>query len=86
MAESLTLNLGAEIGYNQQSDYLIGTYSDWHHGEVNAALDWAIHDQITITPMVRFSTGLSTAAENEYVSWYPLDDVTAVSLKANLSW
>ena len=55
-------------------------------GEVNAALDWAIHDQITTTPMVRFSTGLSNAAENEYVSWYTLEDETVVSLKANLSW
>jgi len=45
-------------------------------------LEWAIHEQITITPMVPFSTELSNNAEDEYVSWYPLADETVMSLKA----
>ncbi len=84
--ESLALNLGAIVSYNQESDYLIGDYNDWHHGEVNASLDWSVTEQLTVTPMVRASTGLSDAAKDANVSWYPLDDETAVSIALTLTW
>ncbi len=80
LSDALALNLGAEIGYNQESDYMIGDYSDWHHGEVNASLDWSVNDNIIVTPKVRVSTALSDAAEDANVSWVPLEDETAVSL------
>lgn len=59
-----SLSLGALIGYNQESDYAVGNYSGWHNYELSAAVDYAINDQVTITPSLLYSSGISDEAKN----------------------
>jgi uncharacterized protein (TIGR02001 family) len=64
LTKELGLNLGALASYNQDSDYSVGAYSAWHDYELSASLAYALTDQITITPSVLFTEGISTVARN----------------------
>ena len=63
LAEALSLSLGALISYNQESDYAIGNYDDWHNYELSASVDYALTDQVSISPYVVFSDAISDEAE-----------------------
>lgn len=57
------INLGALISYNDESDYSVGDYSDWHNYELNASLDFKLGDALTITPAVLYSSPISDEAK-----------------------
>ncbi len=57
------LNLGALVGYNQHSDYSVGDFGGWHNYELSASLDYALTDQLTLSPIFIFSSGISSAAK-----------------------
>ena len=61
--EALSLSLGALVSYNQESDAYVGNYSDWHNYELSASVDYAVTDQISVTPSFLFSEGLSDDAK-----------------------
>lgn len=63
LAKGLGLNAGALVSYNQESDYSVGNYSDWHNYELSASLDYSPMENLTITPSVIFSEGISDAAK-----------------------
>lgn len=63
LSEALSLNLGALVGYNQESDYAVGDYTDWHNYELSAGVDYAVTDQISVTPSFLFSSGISDEAK-----------------------
>ena len=63
LSEALGLNLGALVGYNQESDYAVGDYSDWHNYELSASIDYAVTDQVSVTPSFLFSEGISDEAK-----------------------
>jgi hypothetical protein len=74
LAKGLALNLGALASYNQKSDALVGKYSGFHNAELSASVDYAVTDQLTVTPSFLFSTPLSNSGdkaavplENQYV-------------------
>lgn len=56
VAENTTLTLGATVGYFD-FDYL-------NQGEVNASLDYAVGEVLTVTPALLYSTPLSQKAED----------------------
>jgi hypothetical protein len=58
ISDNLGLNLGAEVSYNQESDY-----NEFHNYELDASIDWLVTDQIVITPQVRHYGDLSDEAE-----------------------
>lgn len=64
VAEQAELLLGAEVSYNQHSDFAVGDYSAFHNAEFSAAVDYAIHEQIFLTPMIRYSLPLSDEADD----------------------
>jgi hypothetical protein len=36
------MSLGVLVGYNEESDYAVGDYSDWHNYELSARAEYAI--------------------------------------------
>lgn len=62
--ESLSVNLGGLVSYNQKSDFNIGDYSDWHNAEFNLGIDYAVTDQISLSPSFLYSTPMSDEAED----------------------
>ncbi|MBW2451926.1 MAG: hypothetical protein JRE16_10150 [Deltaproteobacteria bacterium] len=69
--ENLSLSLGALVSYNDESDYSIGDYSEWHNYELSAGIDYAVTDQISVSPSMIFSSGISDeskdAIDSEFV-------------------
>lgn len=64
LAEPLTLSLGALVGYNQESDYSVGDYSDFHNYELSAGLDYALTENLSLGLSCLFSEGLSDEARD----------------------
>jgi uncharacterized protein (TIGR02001 family) len=58
-----TLNLGALVSYNQHADGTVADYAGWHNYELSASIDFALTDQLTLSPIGIFSSGISTAAK-----------------------
>ncbi|MDY0270673.1 TorF family putative porin [Trichloromonas sp.] len=63
LAEGLSLSLGALVGYNQESDYAVGDYSDWHNYELSVGIDYAVNENISISPSFLFSSPISDEAK-----------------------
>jgi uncharacterized protein (TIGR02001 family) len=80
LVEGLSLSLGALVSYNQESDYAVGNYSDWHNYELSASIDYAVTEQITLTPSFLFSEGISDDAKTA------IDSETVTGLTVALSF
>ena len=73
LMDKLALNLGALVSYNLHSDAAIGIwdddgnnigdYSGFHNYELSASLDYALTDQLTLSPTFIFSSGISSGAK-----------------------
>jgi hypothetical protein len=63
LPKDLSLDLGASVSYNMESEYSIGDYSDFHNGELTASLSFPVNDAISISPMIAYSFALSDDAE-----------------------
>jgi uncharacterized protein (TIGR02001 family) len=63
LSEALGLNLGGGVNYNQASDYAVGLYRDWHNYELSVSADYALTDQLSITPSFLFSSPISDEAK-----------------------
>jgi uncharacterized protein (TIGR02001 family) len=63
LMDKLSLSVGALVSYNDESDYAVGNYSEWHNYELSASADYAITDQISITPSFLYSSGISDEAK-----------------------
>ena len=63
VGSDMTLSLGASASYNSDSAYSIGTYSGFHNANISAALSIPVNNEISITPMIAYSTGLSSDAK-----------------------
>jgi hypothetical protein len=62
--DALGINLGALISYNEESDYAVGNYSDWHNYELSVSADYAVTDQITVAPLLLYSDPISDDAKD----------------------
>jgi len=62
LMEKISLGLGATANYNDESPF-VGEYSDWHNYELSASIDYAVTDQISVTPSFLFSSGISDDAK-----------------------
>ncbi len=58
------LNLGALVTYNQHADGTVDDYAGWHNYELSASLDYTLTDQLTISPILIFSSGISGSAKS----------------------
>lgn len=63
VGSDMTLSLGASASYNADSAYSIGGYNDFHNANVSATLSIPVNENISITPMIAYSTDLSDDAE-----------------------
>ena len=61
--DALSLSVGALVSYNDESDYAVGNYSDWHNYELSVGADYALTDQISLSPSFLFSEGISDEAK-----------------------
>ena len=59
----MSVSLGALVSFNEESDYAVGNYSDWHNYELSASVDYAVTDPISITPPFLLSEGISDEAK-----------------------
>ena len=64
VTDKLSLGLGALLSYNQENDFNVGDYSDWHNLELSLGVDYAVTDQITISPSFLYSEPMSDDAED----------------------
>jgi hypothetical protein len=64
LPKNLSLDLGASVSYNSESEYSIGDYSDFHNGELSASMSVPVNDAIAITPTLAYSFALSDDAES----------------------
>ena len=64
LAENLGLTFGALASYNDESDYAVGNYSDWHNYELSASATYAINNQFSITPSFVYSSPISDDAKD----------------------
>jgi len=62
--DQLGINLGALVSYNDESDYAVGDYKDWHNYELSASADYTIIDQLSISPSIMYSHALSNDAKD----------------------
>lgn len=69
--EKMSASVGALVSYNDESDYSVGNYSDFHNYELSASADYSLSEQVSISPYLIFSDALSddaeTAIEDEFV-------------------
>ncbi len=63
LPHNLALNLSALVSYNQASDYGVGAYRDWHNYELGVSLDYALSDNLVVTPSLLYSSGISSPAK-----------------------
>ena len=63
-SDKLSFGVGALVSYNDESDYAVGDYSDWHNYELSASATYAITDQISITPSFLYSSPISDEAKD----------------------
>ncbi len=82
LSDKLSLGLGALISYNQENDFNVGDYSDWHNLELSIGADYAVTDQITISPSVLYSEAMSDDAEDIA----GIDDETVVGVTVTLAF
>ncbi len=64
VTENASVSLGALVSYNDESDYAVGLYSDWHNLELSVAADYAVTDQISVSPSFIYSEPISDDAED----------------------
>jgi len=64
LTDKLGLSVGALVSYNDESDYAVGNYSDWHNYELSASATYAVNDQISITPSFIYSSPISDEAKD----------------------
>lgn len=63
LGDSLSVSLSALVSYNQESDYAVGKYTGWHNYELGVGVDYAVTDQVTISPSFLFSSPISDEAK-----------------------
>lgn len=57
------INLGALVSYNDENDYSVGDYNDWHNYELSVSSDIKLTEQLTITPSVLYSVPISSESK-----------------------
>lgn len=62
--DAFGINLGALISYNDESDYAVGDYSDWHNYELSVGADYAVTDQLSVSPSFLYSHAISNDAKD----------------------
>jgi hypothetical protein len=80
LSDALGLSIGALVGYNQESDYAFDNYSDWHNYELSASIDYAVTDQLSVTPSFLFSSGISDDAKES------IDSETVAGVSVTLTF
>lgn len=63
LGEKLGFNLGAGVNYNQASDFAVGAYRGWHNYELSASVDYALTEQLSLTPSFLVSSPISNQAK-----------------------
>lgn len=82
VTESIGVGLGALVSYNQENDFNIGDYEDWHNFEVSVNADYAVTKQVTFSGSILYSEPLSDDAEDIG----GIDGETLVGLTATLTF
>lgn len=82
LEDSLTLNLGALVGYNIENYSVSEEYSNFHNAELNASIDWVVANAMTLTPSITVSHPLTSDAEDIA----GIDDETMVGLTASFGF
>ncbi len=79
-SDSLSLGLGAAVSYNQNSDYAVGDYSDWHNYELSLGVDYALNENFSVSPSFLYSAPISDDAKSA------IDSETVFGLTATFAF
>ncbi|PNU20349.1 hypothetical protein C2E25_07960 [Geothermobacter hydrogeniphilus] len=61
--DGLSLTPGLSVSYNDESDYSVGNYSDFHDYEIVLRADYELTDDLAVSASYVFSSGLSDDAQ-----------------------
>lgn len=75
--EKMAVSIGAALGYSSNEGY-----DDLHNAELSVGLDYAVNEQVTITPAALVSTPMSDDAED----MAGLEDESAFTVTATLTF
>jgi len=82
LGDELSVSLSASAGYNQENYSVDETYSEWHNAEFGVSADYALTEQLSLTPSFVYSTPLSDEAEDIA----GIDDEVAAGLTVNFTF
>ncbi len=68
--ETLALDLGAQVGFLDND----AEYSEFHDGNLSAAISFPVNDYLTVTPELYWSFPLSSEAEDVIKAGSPFED------------
>lgn len=61
--DKLSVTPSLTVNYNDESDYAVGNYSDWHNYELGLGVDYELSKDIALSASYVFSEGLSDDAK-----------------------
>jgi uncharacterized protein (TIGR02001 family) len=82
VSDALTVSLSANAGYNQKNYSVDETYSAWHNAEFGVNADYALSEQLSLSPSFVYSTPLSDDAKDVA----GIDDEMAAGLTVNFTF
>lgn len=82
ISDALSLSFSASAGYNQENYSVDESYSEWHNAEFALSIDYALTEQLSLTPSFLYSTPLSNEAEDSA----EIDDEMAAGLTVTFSF
>ncbi|HEY5675055.1 MAG TPA: TorF family putative porin [Malonomonas sp.] len=82
ISDALTLSLSASVGYNQENYSVSEDFSGWQNAEFGASLDYAMTEQLFLSPTFLYSAPISDDAED----LAGIDDEMAVGLTITFSF
>jgi len=63
LMDKLSVTPALAVNWNEESDYAVGNYSDWHNYEASLGVDYELTDDIAVSASYVFSSGLSDDAK-----------------------
>jgi hypothetical protein len=84
LTDKLGLSAGAAANYNFGSDFAVGNYHGWHNYELSLGADYAVTENVTISPSFLFSERLSNSAKEKSVG--PMHTQYLAGISASLSF
>lgn len=82
LTDALSIGLTASAAYNQENYSVDESYSEWHNAELGLTVDYAVTEQLSLSPSFTYSTPLSDEADDNA----GIDDEMAAGLTVTFNF